>query len=131
MSKEATSTSFVRLDAANQGVDLWRNNSGGFYDETGRFVRYGLGGFVAEKDKKLSSDYIGITPVFITPDMVGQVIGVFTAVEMKPDGWKFNHLDKRALYQRNFHDIVRKAGGFAGFATNVLDFRRIIGREKR
>jgi len=93
-------------------------------------VRYGLGSFIPEKDKKASSDYIGITPVFITPDMVGKVLGVFTAVEMKPEGWKILPSDKRALYQQNFHDIVKQNGGFAGFATNIPEFRRIIGREK-
>jgi hypothetical protein len=128
--KESGVTSHIRLDAAQQGVFLLRNNSGGFYDETGRFVRYGLGGFT-DRDKKASSDYIGITPVFVTPDMVGTVVGVFTAVEMKPEGWKILPSDKRALYQRNFHDIVIQSGGFAGFATNVPEFRRIIGREKR
>ena len=127
--KESGTTSHIRLDAAQCGVILLRNNSGGFYDETGRFIRYGLGSFT-DKDQKASSDYIGITPVFITPDMVGKVLGVFTAVEMKPSDWKFYQSDKRALYQKNFHDIVKKSGGFAGFATNILDFRRIIGREK-
>lgn len=128
--KESATTSHIRLDAAQLGIDLWRNNVGGFYDETGRFVRYGLGSFT-DKDEKKSSDYIGITPVFITPQMVGTVLGVFTAVEMKPSDWKFYQSDKRALYQKNFHDIVKKAGGFAGFAKNIEDFRRIIGREKK
>ena len=127
--KEAAVTSHVRLDAAKHNVILLRNNSGGFYDETGRFVRYGLGSFT-DKDEKKSSDYIGITPVFITPEMVGTVVGVFTAVEMKPEKWKFYQSDKRALFQRNFHDMVEKAGGFAGFATSILDFRKIVGREK-
>lgn len=128
--KESGVTSYVRLLAARLGDLLWRNNSGGFYDESGRFVRYGLGSFT-DKDEKKSSDYIGITTVFITPDMVGTFIGVFTAVEMKPEGWKFYQSDKRALYQKNFHDIVKKAGGFAGFATCEQDYKRITGREKR
>lgn len=129
--KESAVTSHIRLDAAQQGLLLWRNNSGAYKDEYGNFIRYGLGSFIPEKDKKASSDYIGITPVFITPDMVGRVLGVFTAIEMKPDGWKILPSDKRALYQQNFHDIVKQNGGFAGFATDIPDFRRIIGREKR
>lgn len=129
--KESATTSHVRLDAANLGITLFRNNSGAWKDDTGRFMRYGLGSFDSKRDKLASSDYIGITPVFITPDMVGQVIGVFTAVEMKPSDWKFVQSDERALHQRNFHDIVKKAGGFAGFATCVADFRRIISREKK
>lgn len=129
--RESAVTSHIRLDAAQQGVLLLRNNSGAFTDEYGNFVRYGLGSFNPEKDKKASSDYIGITPIFITPEMIGRVLGVFTAVEMKPDNWKFLPSDKRALYQRNFHDIVKQNGGFAGFARNIEEFRRIIERGKR
>lgn len=128
--KESATTSHVRLDAAYQGVVLLRNNSGAYYDENGRFVRYGLGSFT-DKDEKASSDYIGYTPTFITPQMVGMILPIFTAVEMKPSDWKFNHLEKRALYQKNFHDMITAANGYAGFATCVNDFRRIIGRDKR
>lgn len=123
--KESAVASHIRLDAAYRGIELWRNNSGGFYDETGRFVRYGLGNFSAQSQVK-SSDYIGITPVFITPEMVGTVIGVFTAIETKPTGWKFNQNDKHCLYQKNFIDIVLKAGGKAGFATSIEDYLGII-----
>lgn len=129
--KEVATTSHIRLDAAQQGVLLLRNNSGAYKDEYGHFIRYGLGSFIPEKDKKASSDYIGIAPTLITPEMVGHYIGVFTAVEMKPDDWRFLPSDKRALYQKNFHDMVIQNGGFAGFARNVDEFRRIIGRGKR
>lgn len=125
--RESATASHITLDAANIGVELWRNNNGAFPDETGRVIRYGL----CNDSKKMSenvksSDYIGITPVLITPDMVGQVIGVFTAIETKPSDWKFSPADKRAVAQRAFHDIVLRAGGFAGFARNVFDFRKII-----
>lgn len=128
--KESAVTSHVRLDAARLGIELWRNNSGGFYDEKGRFVRYGLGSFTPEQECK-SSDFIGITPVLITPDMVGKVIGVFTAVEMKPEDWRMVPSDKRALHQKKFIDMVIKAGGYAGFATCVNSFRRIINYDKK
>ncbi len=126
--RESAITSHVRLDAAEQGVELWRNNVGVLKDETGRPVRYGL----ANDSKKLneeikSSDLIGITPVLITPDMVGTIVGVFTAIEMKDSDWVFNHTE-REVAQKKFHDIVIKAGGFAGFAKCLQDFRRIIRR---
>lgn len=131
MSKEATSTSHVRLDAAQLGVTLLRNNSGGFYDEKERFVRYGLGSF-EKKDKMKSSDYIGLTPEWAYIPRFGWLwVGVFTAVEMKPLGWKFTTSDERACHQQNFHDMVKKNGGYAGFATCPNDFRRIIGREEK
>lgn len=127
--KESATASHVRLDAAQQNVLLWRNNTGAFKDETGRVVRYGLCNESAQLSKNVkSSDYIGITPVLITPEMVGRVIGVFTAVETKPSGWKLLPSDERGLAQKNFHDIVKNAGGFAGFASTVQQFRNIIGR---
>lgn len=127
--KESAVASHIVLDAAYRGVEMLRNNSGGFYDETGRFVRYGLGAY-EDRHQLKSSDYIGITPVFITPDMVGRVVGVFTAVETKASDWKFNNNDKRCLYQKNFIDKVLNAGGYAGFATCVNDFRKIIGHDQ-
>lgn len=120
--RESAVTSHVRLAAAQLGVTLWRNNCGGFYDDTGRFVRYGLG----SEAKLASSDFIGIRPVLITPEMVGNVIGVFTAVEMKAENWRFNKNDNHLLQQKHFIDIVNSNGGMAGFATNVDDFYRII-----
>ena len=125
--RESAAASHIRLDAAYLGVDLWRNNNGAFQDETGRWVRYGLCNESAQQAKHVkSSDLIGITPVMITPDMVGQVIGVFTAIETKPTGWRLVPSDDRGLAQKKFHDIVKKAGGFAGFASTVADFRKII-----
>lgn len=127
--KESAVASHIRLDAARQGVELWRNNVGAAQDHTGRVVRYGLcndSPILAKKVK--SSDFIGITPVVITPDMVGQTIGVFTAIETKSSGWVFKDSDKRSCAQAAFHNIVKAAGGFAGFVRNVQEFRRIIGR---
>lgn len=119
---ESGVTSHVRLAAAQLGVTLWRNNCGGFYDEQGRFVRYGLG----SEAKLASSDWVGIRPVLITPEMVGQVLGVFTAVEMKKEGWHFHPDDKHESDQKHFIDIVNANGGMSGFAQSVDDFYRII-----
>lgn len=128
--KESATASHIRLDAAQQNIDLWRNNNGAFKDEkTGRWIRYGLCNDSASLNKQIkSSDLIGITPVMITPEMVGTVVGVFTAVETKPSGWELKPGDDRGLAQKRFHDIVKRAGGFAGFASTVAQFRRIIGR---
>lgn len=123
--KESAVTSHIRLEAAQRNVALLRNNSGAFKNEHGGFVRFGLGNFT-DKDELASSDFIGWTPVFITPDMVGKVLAVFTAVETKPSDWKFSNADKRALHQRNFIDMVINAGGKAGFAKSVEDLRIII-----
>ena len=119
----------VRLDAASQQIELWRNNSGCLIDQTGRPVRYGLCNDSAGLNARIkSSDLVGLTPTFVTPQMVGRVLGVFTAIECKKEGWHMTPSDDRAIAQAAFHDIVRRAGGFAGFATCVEDFRKIVGR---
>ena len=120
--RESAVTSHIRLEAAKLNVALWRNNCGGFYDDTGRFIRYGLG----SEAELASSDWIGIRPVLITPEMVGSVVGVFTAVEMKAENWRFNKNDKHLLQQKKFIDIVNSYGGMAGFAKSTEDFYKII-----
>lgn len=122
--KESAVTSHIKLSAAQNGCELWRNNSGAFTDEYGRFVRFGLGSF-APQHHCASSDFIGIRPVLITPDMVGKVLGVFLAVEVKHSSWRFNPNDRHTSDQQHFIDIVNKAGGFAGFAQSVEDFKKI------
>lgn len=101
---------------------IWRNNSGAYQDERGNFIRYGL----ANESKQLnaqikSADLIGITPITITPDMVGKTVGVFTAYECKPPGWKLLPSDKRGLAQERFLAIVKASGGFGGFVTDPSD----------
>ncbi len=125
--KEAAVASHIRLDAPHHNCELWRNNCGVLPDENGRWIRYGLANETPSMGKQIkSSDFIGITQIVITPDMVGQTVGVFTAIETKPSHWKFLQSCKRSLAQKVFHDIVKKSGGFAGFATSIEDFRRII-----
>lgn len=119
----------IRLHASNAGVEIWRNNSGVLRDETGRPVRYGLANDSPQLNKQIkSSDLIGVTPVVITQQHVGQLIGVFTAIECKHEGWTMRPSDDRALAQMRFHVIVCAAGGYAGFATRPEDFYRITRR---
>jgi ribosomal protein S19 len=73
----------------DKGVILWRNNVGVLRNKTGRPVRFGL----ANESKAMnarykSADLIGIRRVTITPDMVGQTIGVFMSVEIKATNGK-------------------------------------------
>lgn len=125
--KEAAAASHIRLDAAQNYIELWRNNVGVLKNENGVPVRYGLCNESADMNREIkSSDYIGIQPVYITPEMVGTIVGVFVAVETKETDWTFKPSDKRAVAQSKFHDIVRKAGGRAGFARTVEEFRKIV-----
>jgi len=127
--RESAVSSHIRLDAAQLGNDLWRNNTGSLPDQNGRWIRYGLCNDSKEINEIVkSSDLIGPTPTLITQEMVGHILGVFTGIESKPTGWRLIPSDKRGYAQKNFHDIVLRAGGYAGFATCIEDYRRIIRR---
>lgn len=127
MKSEAAVQEQIRLLAARLNHPLWRNNSGAARDETGRLVRYGLG----NDSKKLSdvwksSDLIGVTPVRIGPQHVGRVLGVFTAVEVKREGWQFSVNDKRAVAQHRFLTDVVASGGIGMFANSEEAYRAVM-----
>ena len=72
----------IVLSVQKAGSTMFRNNVG--YAQktdpnTGKsyWIRFGL--------CEGSSDLIGITPVKITPGMIGKTVGVFTAIEVKKD----------------------------------------------
>lgn len=128
MTTETAIQSQTMIECANNNMEVWRNNSGAFKDETGRMLRYGLANSSAQLNARIkSSDLICITPVVCYVTSVGwTTLGVFTAIECKPSCWHQTPGDDRALAQQRFHDIVRKAGGFAGFVTNPKDIHKII-----
>lgn len=67
-----------------------------------------------------SSDLIGWRTITVTPEMVGQQVAVFVAVESK----SLRGSAKEA--QTNFIEAVRRAGGLAGVARSVEDAREIL-----
>lgn len=124
---ESTVQNQIRDMSAQLGDDLWRNNSGVLPGEHGQPVRFGLGNDSSKVNAVCkSSDLIGVTRVLITPEMVGSVVGVFTAVEVKEEGWKFNLRNAREVAQKVFIDLVLQNGGYAGFAQSINDYRRIV-----
>lgn len=114
----------VRLNAAQSGQYLWRNNVGaGFVApskdkfEEGQFMRWGL----ANDSKQLnavvkSSDLIGITKTLVTPEMVGDYVGVFTARETKRSDWQYRGT-KEEEAQLRFIQLVATQGGDARFTN--------------
>ena len=121
----------VRMTFARSGGTLWRNNVGATpTKETHKCpackfkfevkkppVRYGLCNDSSKLNKRFgSSDLIGIKPVTITPQHVGQTIGQFVSVEVKEPGWVFKGTEHEEKQQRWLH-LVASKGGLAYFST--------------
>lgn len=95
----------IRLALSKGPARLWRNNTGCLRDERGQLVRFGL--------CPGSSDLIGYRTVTITPEMVGQQVAIFAAVEVKaPKG-------RPTPEQTAFLEHITAAGGIAGIARSV------------
>jgi hypothetical protein len=114
---ESRQQSLVRIDAAQQGVWLTRNNVGALLDERGVPVRYGLANeSKAQNTQVKSADLIGIRSVLIEPQHVGRVIGQFVSREVKHEAWKWVG-DKHEQAQLNWCNFVLSKGGDASFST--------------
>jgi hypothetical protein len=114
---EAGSQKRIRVEAANAGHVLWRNNVGACVDDRGNHIRYGLCNESMAMNKSIkSSDLIGITTMPVTTTMVGQNVGIFTAVEVKKPGWKWRG-DKHEVAQHKFILNVVARGGIASFQS--------------
>lgn len=114
---EAAVQSLVRLEAAQKGLLLWRNNvgAGTFISDTGAesFMRFGLANDSKQVNAVLkSADLIGIRPVTVTPQHVGQVIGQFVSREVKERAWRWTGTD-REIAQMNWATLVASLGGDA------------------
>lgn len=65
----------IMLAMSKKGWLVWRNNVGLFKTPDGkRSINIGVKG---------SPDIMAIKPTIITPDMVGQTVGIFVGVEVK------------------------------------------------
>lgn len=108
----------IRLRAAYQGYRLWRNNVGAGKLDNGKFMRWGLANESTQVNKVMkSADLIGIRPVIITQEMVGQVIGQFVSLEIKEEGWHYRGTDTEVA-QLVWRDIILASGGHALFISN-------------
>jgi hypothetical protein len=111
---EQTVQQQIRMALSTGQSRVFRNNVGAIKDQGGRLVTFGL--------CKGSSDLIGWQSVTVTPDMVGQRVAIFLAVEVK--GPKTPVRPE----QENFIARVRDAGGLAGIARSVSDAITILNQ---
>jgi hypothetical protein len=129
MKAESDIQQLIQIEAARHGCILMRNNVGALMTADGRNVRFGLNNISKKQNEKSkSSDLIGIRQVVVTPEMVGQVVGIFTAIEVKKEDWKFTPSDKRAVAQKAFIDFVLAHGGVAGFSNNPHELLGTLNR---
>ncbi|MCT0229751.1 VRR-NUC domain-containing protein [Synechococcus sp. CS-1324] len=95
----------IRLACGHGPVRLWRNNTGALVDQQGRQVRFGL--------CRGSSDLIGLRSLEVTPELVGQQIAQFVALEIKtPHGVV-------SAEQRAFLHLVEQLGGVAAVCRSI------------
>jgi len=69
-----------------------------------------------------ASDLIGLRSIVVTPDMVGQKLAVFTALEVKTPAGRVEP------EQRNFIEFVQRFGGIAGVVRSPDDALRLVGK---
>jgi hypothetical protein len=112
MASEQTIQQQIRLACSKGAARLWRNNTGKLLDQHGRMVTFGL--------CKGSADLVGYTTVEVTPEMVGQRLAVFTAVEVKAER------GRPTPEQIAWLEHIKAAGGKAGIARSVAEAFRII-----
>ncbi len=128
--KEAKASHAVRERCSAWGMRLFRNNSGVLMNDVGIPVRFGLGNESSRTNKELKTgDYVGWTPVAITPEMVGKVIPVFTNVEVKANGFLKKDVynkNSREYGQDNFNRLVVKYGGIAAFVSNAAEVDQLV-----
>lgn len=103
----------IKEFAPKVGATLFRNTVGIFKTAWGGTVHTGL--------CKGSSDLVGWTTKTVTPDMVGQQIAIFTAIECK----KVSKGAATTDGQKDFIAKVLRAGGYAGVATRLEDLLEI------
>lgn len=116
----------IQMAWSSLGNRLFRNNSGmGWTGSVIRVTTYtmmGMGpGDVLLKNARPfhaglctgSSDYIGWKIIEVTPEMVGQKVAVFCAIETKAKG------GRATQEQKNFIELVNKSGGHGRIAKSL------------
>ena len=102
----------IRLACGRGAVRLWRNNTGALVDQQGRFVRFGL--------CKGSSDLIGLRSLEITPELIGQRIAQFVALEIKTTQGVLSP------EQRAFLRLVQQLGGAAAACRSAEEAEQLL-----
>jgi hypothetical protein len=93
---------------------IFRNNQGLASYPDGSKVRYGIA-------NPGGADCLGWVSIIVTPEMVGNKVAIFTAVEVKEGSGRANR------DQKTFIKAVLDAGGRGGVARSVEEALKIVG----
>lgn len=104
---EAAVQAAIRLEAAEKGIQLWRNNVGVTFGPNGVPIRYGLANDTPAMNKRVkSSDLVGVRPG-------GQIV----VREIKRPGWVYSG-SPHEVAQLRFLELILGMGGDACFASS-------------
>jgi len=130
--KEQNILKTILLDVCRGSVRLWRSNAGqGWVGKTHHVGSAGMvkvypGDVVVRNAQPLRagfkglSDLTGYVTIEVTPDMVGEKIAVFSAVEVKAAR------GRASKEQKSFIERVLAAGGRAGIARSSEDAKKVL-----
>lgn len=117
----------IRLALSKAGVLNFRNNTGQAWQGS-KTIRQPNGDLLIKNPRpvnfglhKGSSDIIGLKPVTITEDMVGQTLGVFVAIEVKAGK------GKPTVPQQVFLKCISEHGGLSGVVWNINEALEVVG----
>lgn len=103
----------VRLRASQLGAIVWRNNCGAYKTAHGHYIKYGVA-------NPGGSDLLGLTQITVTQEMVGKLVAVFTALEIKQPN------KKPTPEQQAFIDCINKNGGIAAVISDPEQLNNIL-----
>lgn len=128
LSSEARVQSLVRLEAAQSGYWLTRNNVGAYKaPNSSRWVRYGLANESKQQNALVkSADLIGFRQRVIVSTDVGSRIAQFVSRECKAEGWHFSPNDEHEQAQAAWRDFINSNGGDAAFVSGPGSFARTL-----
>src|ERR1035437_7776592 len=114
---ETNISQLCRIKLSRLGFTMFRNNTGKLKDANGRWVTFGL--------CTGSCDLIGYLPSRITVDMVGRIVPVFAAVEVKSATGRLSD------EQTHFLRTIEEAGGIAGMVRCEDDCEQLTSWRER
>jgi hypothetical protein len=108
----------IRMEISKSSARVFRNNVGFVKHADGSMFPYGLG--------TGTSDLVGWYPLTITPDMVGQRVAIFLAVEVKKENHKTQA--KRLQQQMHFLQQVVESGGIGVLCDDPMKVESLMKR---